>query len=73
MAKSLRPQYLDELIGQEALEQRARIAIGAALTRGEPLPHVLLTSPEGGLGKTSLAAILANEMHWGNRSRISCQ
>lgn len=57
-----RPQGLDELIGQETLKKKARIAIGAALQRNEPLPHVLLTSSGGGLGKTSFAQILANEM-----------
>jgi holliday junction DNA helicase RuvB len=39
------------------------VAIGAALSRGEPLPHVLLTSNGGGLGKTSFARILAEEMY----------
>ncbi|HOW74311.1 MAG TPA: Holliday junction DNA helicase RuvB C-terminal domain-containing protein [Phycisphaerae bacterium] len=62
MAKSLRPQTLDEMIGQEAVKQKARIAIGAAMQRGEPLPHVLQTSSGGGLGKTCFARILANEM-----------
>ena len=59
---NLRPQSLDELIGQENLKQKARIAVGAALQRGEPLPHCLLTSSGGGLGKTTLAGVLANEM-----------
>ena len=63
MNESLRPRTLDELIGQEPLKQKARVAIGAALSRGEPLPHVLLTSNGGGLGKTSFAQILANEMY----------
>ncbi|HRY71330.1 MAG TPA: Holliday junction DNA helicase RuvB C-terminal domain-containing protein [Phycisphaerae bacterium] len=58
-----RPQTLSELIGQNELKQKARIAIGAALKRGEPLPHVLLTSSGGGLGKTTLAHILADEMY----------
>lgn len=57
-----RPQHLDEMIGQNAIKQKARIAIQAALQRGEPLPHCLLTSSGGGLGKTSFAGILANEM-----------
>lgn len=57
-----RPQHLDEMIGQDAIKQKARIAIQAALQRGEPLPHVLLTSSGGGLGKTSFAQILSNEM-----------
>ncbi len=57
-----RPQYLDDLVGQQMLKQKARIAIQAALQRGTPLPHSLLLSPGGGLGKTTLAAVLANEM-----------
>jgi Holliday junction DNA helicase RuvB len=63
MNKTLRPKTLDELIGQETLITKARIAIGAALHRGEPLPHTLLTSGSGGLGKTTFAGILANEMY----------
>lgn len=63
MAHPNRPQALNEMIGQELLKERARIAIGAALQRGEALPHVLLTSAGGGLGKTSFATILANEMY----------
>jgi Holliday junction DNA helicase RuvB len=59
----VRPQSLEELTGQDCLKQKARIAVGAALHRGEPLPHVLLTSAGGGLGKTTLAQILANEMY----------
>lgn len=62
MPTELRPESLDELTGQEALKQKARIAIGAALLRGEPLPHVLLTSAGGGLGKTTLAQVIANEL-----------
>ena len=58
--RALRPQSLDELVGQDTIKQKARIAIGAALQRGEPLPHVLLTSSGGGLGKTTMAAILAS-------------
>lgn len=61
--KSIRPKDLDELIGQDDLKQKARIAIGAALQRGEPLPHTLQTSGSGGLGKTTFATILANEMY----------
>lgn len=62
MNATARPQMLDELIGQESLKKKARIAIGAALQQCEPLPHVLLTSSGGGLGKTTFAKILANEM-----------
>jgi holliday junction DNA helicase RuvB len=63
MGTVARPQTLDELIGQDVIKQKARIAIGAALQRGEPLPHVLLTSSGGGLGKTTLSQVLANEMY----------
>ncbi len=63
MNAPFRPQHLDEMVGQEAIRQKARIACQAALLRGEPLPHVLLTSSGGGLGKTSFAGILANEMY----------
>ncbi len=59
---SHRPQHLDEMVGQDSIKQRARIAIQSALQRGEPLPHVLLTSAGGGLGKTTLAQVLSNEM-----------
>ncbi len=59
---SLRPQCLDELIGQEMIKKKLRIAMGAAMQRNEPLPHVLLTSNGGGLGKSTLASIISNEM-----------
>ena len=58
---SLRPSRLDELIGQKALVQRLKISLGAAMQRGEPLEHVLLYGPPG-LGKTTLAHIIAAEM-----------
>ena len=57
------PQQLDELVGQATIKRKARIAIGAALQRSEPLPSTLLTSAGGGLGKTTFARILANEMY----------
>jgi len=62
-ASNMRPESLQEMIGQEAIKQKAGIAMRAALQRGEPLPHCLLTSPGGGLGKTTFASILANEMY----------
>lgn len=58
---SLRPQRLDELIGQNAVREQLQIAIDAAQGRGEALDHILLDGPPG-LGKTTLAHIIANEM-----------
>ena len=58
---SLRPKVLSEYIGQEKVKENMRVFIGAAKGRGEPLDHVLLYGPPG-LGKTTLAGIIANEM-----------
>src|SRR5205823_12743510 len=58
---SLRPRRLDEYINQEKVKENISISIQAARQRGEPLDHVLLYGPPG-LGKTTLAYIIAAEM-----------
>jgi Holliday junction DNA helicase RuvB len=58
---ALRPQQLSDIVGQDKVRENLQIIIEAALARGEPVDHVLFYGPPG-LGKTSLAHVIANEM-----------
>jgi len=58
---TLRPQTFDDYIGQARLKKNIKLAIDAAKKRGEPIDHVLLYGPPG-LGKTTMASVIANEM-----------
>ena len=64
--RQLRPQTLREFVGQGKLKNQLEVFLTAAIQRNEPIDHLLLVSPPG-LGKTSLAHIIANEMSAGMR------
>jgi len=64
---ALRPKSLDEFVGQQAARENLRVFIQAAKTRGDPLDHVLFFGPPG-LGKTTLAQIIARELGVGFRA-----
>ncbi|MCA1685246.1 MAG: AAA family ATPase, partial [Planctomycetia bacterium] len=59
--EKLRPQKLEEVIGQRSVAERLAIALSASRKRGEPLPHILFDGPPG-LGKTTFATVLHNEL-----------
>jgi Holliday junction DNA helicase RuvB len=65
--QTLRPRSLDDFVGQERVKEQLRIALSAAKARGEALDHVLLVGPPG-LGKTSLANIIREELGVGIRT-----
>lgn len=65
---TLRPQFFSDYIGQERLKKNLKLAIDAAKKRAEPIDHVLLYGPPG-LGKTTMATVIANEM--GSNIRVT--
>src|SRR6201995_741985 len=62
LEQTLRPRDFKSYVGQERLKKNLRLAISAAKKRGEPIDHVLLYGPPG-LGKTTMATVIANEMN----------
>src|SRR6476469_7812057 len=68
LEQTLRPRDFTNYIGQERLKKNLKLSIGAAKKRGEPIDHVLLYGPPG-LGKTTMASVIANEM--GSQIRIT--
>jgi Holliday junction DNA helicase RuvB len=66
LERSLRPRDLDDFVGQDRVKEQLDIALKAARARAEPLDHVLLVGPPG-LGKTSLAYIVREELGVGIR------